>query len=106
MTRSRAGRGPRAWVARMPHSTSRVGRPATASTTPKPRTAVPGSMPSTLMRPLGSGLGLCQLRRVDIEVGEDFRHVLQVLQALDQLEDPFRVGAFDLHRVPRYHGEL
>src|SRR6478672_617125 len=99
MTRSREGRGSRALVARMPHSTSRAGRPATDSTTPNPRTAVPGSMPSTFMRPLGSGFGLCQLRRVDIEVGEDLRHVLQVLQALDQLEDPFRVGAFHLHCV-------
>src|SRR5258707_4486886 len=105
ITRRRAGRGSRAVVVRVPHSSSRGCRPGPLSTTPYPRTAVPGSMPSTLTAGL-SGLGLRQLRRVDVEVRGDPGDVLEFLEHLHELEDPLRVGALDPDGVPGHHREL
>src|SRR6185312_787788 len=104
-TRRRAGRGSRAVVVRVPHSSSRGCWPGPPSTTPYPRTAVPGSMPSTLTVRL-SGLGLGQLRGVDVEVGGNSGDVIQLFERFHQLEDPLGVGALDLHGVPGHHGEL
>src|SRR5882724_11609851 len=104
-TRSRAGRGSRAVVVRVPHSSSRGCCPDPLSTTPYPRTAVPGSMPSTLTGEL-SGLGLRQLRGVDVEVRGDLGDVVQLFQHFHELEDTLGVRALDLHRVLGHHGEL
>src|SRR5919112_2646031 len=102
MTRSRAGKASRAGVVSVPHSTSLGWRLGPVSTTPYPITAVPGSIPSTFTA-RRSGLGLGQLGGVDIEVGEDLGDVVQLLEHLDQLEDPLRVDALDLDRVPGHH---
>src|ERR687891_1394886 len=102
ITRSRLGSGSRGGVVSVPHSSSRGWEPGPVSTTPNPRTAVPGSMPSALTGPL-SGLGLGQLRGVDIEVGEDLGNVVQLLEHLHQMENTLGIGALDLDRVPRDH---
>src|SRR5690348_6967660 len=105
ITRKRAGRASRAAVVSVPHSTSRGGAPAPPSTTPYPRIAVPGSMPSTFTGAL-SGLGLSELRGVDVEVGGDAGDVVQLFEGLHELENALRVGPFDFDRVLRHHGEL
>src|SRR5688572_26151370 len=105
MTRRREGRGSRALVDSTPHSTSRA-PPGPASTMPKPRTAVPGSMPSTFMSPVRSGFGLRQLRGVDVEVREYLGDVVELFERLDQPEHPIGVGTLHLDRVPGHHGQL
>src|SRR5512147_2410800 len=105
ITRRRAGRGSRAAVVRVPHSSSRGCKPGPLSTTPYPRTAVPGSMPSTLTGKL-SGLGLGQLSGVDIEVRGDPGHVVQLFEDLHELENALGVRALDLDRVLGDHREL
>src|SRR6476661_4185699 len=105
ITRRRAGRESRAAVVRVPHSSSRGWVPVPLSTTPYPSTAVPGSMPSTFTGEL-SGLGLRQLGGVDVEVGGDPGHVVQLFERFHELEHPLGVGAFDLDRVLGHHRKL
>src|SRR6266498_2001491 len=104
ITRSLAGRGSRAVVVRVPHSTSRGWGPGPLSTTPYPSTAVPGSIPSTLTEAL-SGLGLGQVGGVDVEVGGDLGDVVQLFQHFHEPEDPLGVGSLHFHRVPGHHGQ-
>src|SRR5689334_6100930 len=104
-TRSREESGSRARVVSVPHSMSRGCRVASPSTTPYPRTAVPGSMPSTLTG-AASGFGLGQLRCVDIEVGKDFGNVVQLLEGIHKPDDALGIGTFDPHRIAGHHGKL
>src|SRR5438552_3054312 len=87
-----------------PHSISRPppGAPFPASTTPYPVAAVPGSTPSTLTSAAHRGHRL----GVDVEVGEHLRHVVHLLELLDQPEQPLRVRALDLDRALRGHRDL
>src|SRR5512133_3183527 len=73
--------------------------------TPYPSTAVPGSIP----RPFtdgASGFRLCQLSRVDIEVGENLGDVVQIFQGIQETDDPLGVGSFDPHRAAGDHCQL
>src|SRR5215210_456384 len=89
----------------MPHSTRFGCRPDPSSTTPYPRIAVPGSMPSTLTR-VPSGFSLGQLCRVDVEVGEDLGDVVQFLEHIHEPDDALCVGALDPHGIARDHGQF
>src|SRR5215210_4595426 len=99
------GRGSRPKVVRVPHSSSRWRRLDPLSTTPYPRTAVPGSMPRTFTG-IASGFGLRQLSGVDIEVGEDLRDVVELLQHIHQPDDALCVGSLDSHAIAGNHGQL
>src|SRR3954467_12349920 len=83
----RAGRGSRARVLITPHSTSEGKAAPPPRTTPYPVLAVPESMPSTSTRAASSwSLEVRQLGVVDVEVGPDLLHVVELLQGLDELE--------------------
>src|SRR5207245_6401540 len=91
-----------------PHSISRPGPPLwpsapfPVSTIPYPVAAMPGSTPSTLTSAAHRGHRL----GVDVEVGEHLRHVVHLLELLDQPEQPLRVRALDLDRALRGHRDL
>src|SRR4051812_30677616 len=103
--RNRAGSGSRARVVSVPHSTSRGWWDDPVSITPYPRTAVPGSMPSTFTA-LASGLCLRQLGCVDVEVGGHFGDIVQLFQHIHETNDALRIGSFDSDGVLGNHGEL
>src|SRR3954470_2630517 len=105
MTRSREGRESRPGVVSVPHSSSRWLRLDALSTTPYPRTAVPGSMPSTLTG-VASGFCLRQLCRVNIEVGEDLGDIIQLFQHIHQTHNALGIGTLNPHSITRNHGQL
>src|SRR5512143_760327 len=106
MSRRRLAREARGAGRITPHSTRRKMPRGPVSTRPYPVAAVPGSTPSTFTRPAPSVRGLGQLARVDIEVGEDLRHVVEVLECIEQLDHLLRLLPLDLHRGLRYHRDL
>src|SRR5687768_16576019 len=103
--RRREGRGSRARVVSVPHSMSLGCWPGAPSTTPYPRTAVPGSMPNTFTS-MSSGFGLGQLCCVDIEVGENLGDVIQLFENIQEPDYALGIRSFDAYRVGRDHGQL
>src|SRR3954466_3486439 len=103
----RAGRGSRARVLITPHSTSEGKAAPPPRTTPYPVLAVPGSMPSTSTLAASSwSLEVRQLGVVDVEVGPDLLHVVEILERLDELEQGLDVGARHGDRGLRHHRQL
>src|SRR5229473_8308193 len=79
-----------------PHSIRRPNpAPFPASITPYPVTDVPGSTPRILTA--GTSLGHRRQRvGVDVEVGVDPGHVVNLLQRLEPVEQPLNVSDVDL----------
>src|SRR5881392_2485599 len=101
--RNRAGSGSRARVVSVPHSRRRGWWDEPVSMTPYPRTAVPGSMPSTFTA-FASGLCLRQLGCVDVEVRGHLRDVVQLFKHIHETNDALGIGSFDADGVLRDHG--
>src|SRR5688572_23575922 len=78
-----------------PHSSRRGAMEGSPFTTPYPVTAVPGSMPSTIMR---RSLRLFQLQ---VAVRRDFLNVVQILELLQELHERLSRFSFDVDEVLR-----
>src|SRR5688500_6343509 len=78
-----------------PHSSRRGAMEGSPFTTPYPVTAVPGSMPSTIMR---RSLRLFQLQ---VAVRRDFLYVVQILELLEELHERLSRFSFDADEVLR-----
>src|SRR3982751_6127875 len=113
ISRSREGRGARACVRMTPHSIRDGEAEPPPRTTPYPVTAVPGSIPRTIIRerklrlPLPPQFPLSgELLLVYVEVRPHLLHVVEIVEILEQLEQSFGIFSGDGHRVLRNHGKL
>src|SRR5687767_2176473 len=97
MAQSRSGSGSFGRVLIIPHSSS-VGAPSSRRTTPYPVTAVPGSIPRTIIWRVS---GLRHLLDVYVEVRIHLLHVVEVLELFHELHHALGEIALDLHGVLR-----